>query len=395
MRKILGCLATLLVSAVGAAAAPGEDMTSLDAVLRGAVEKGRVPAVVAMVATDKGVVYEGAFGADKAAIFSIASMTKPVTAAAVMQLVDAGKVKLDEPAGTYVPELAAVQVLDADALRPPKTPITVRQLLTHTSGFAYEFLNKPLADYVAKGGVPTALGPGDGFLKAPLAFDPGTRWEYGISSDWLGRLVEKVSGQSLDAYMKQHLFEPLGMRDTSFEVPSEKETRVVATHRRGADGRLEALPRPPRVPVTFFRGGSGLHSTAGDYMTFARALLAGGQLGKVRILSAESVAQMGRNQIGELSLRLLPSLMPQFVRTAPVPGHPDKFGLGVALNSKAVPNGRGADTMTWGGVQNTFFWVDREKKVCVVVMTQMLPFLEEGPEQLMQDFERAVYDWRK
>jgi CubicO group peptidase (beta-lactamase class C family) len=149
------------------------------------------------------------------------------------------------------------------------------------------------------------------------------------------------------------------------------------------------------VPVTFFRGGSGLHSTAGDYMTFARALLAGGQLGKVRILSAESVAQMGRNQIGELSLRLLPSLMPQFVRTAPVPGHPDKFGLGVALNSKAILNGRGADTMSWGGVQNTFFWVDREKKVCVVVMTQMLPFLEEGPEQLMQDFERAVYDWRK
>jgi methyl acetate hydrolase len=391
----LGCLGALLVSAAGATAAPGDGTSGLDAVLRSAVDRGRVPAVVALVATDRGIVYEGAFGMDKTAIVAIASMTKPITSAAVMQLVDAGKVKLDEPAGTYVPELAAVQVLDGETLRPPKTPVTVRQLLTHTSGFAYEFLNKPLADHVAKGGVPTLLGPGDGFLKAPLAFDPGARWEYGISTDWLGRLVEKVSGQSLDAYMKQHLFEPLGMRDTSFEVPSEKQERVVATHRRGGDGRLQAQPRPPRVPVTFYSGGGGLHSTAGDYLTFARALMAGGQLGKVRILSGESVAQMGRNQIGDLSLRVLPSLMPQLVRTAPVPGSPDKFGLGFALNTKPLPNGRGADTMSWSGVYNTFFWVDREKKVCAVVMMQMLPFLEEGPEQLIQDFDRAVYDWRK
>jgi CubicO group peptidase (beta-lactamase class C family) len=311
-----------------------------------------------------------------------------------MQLVEAGRVKLDVPAATYVPELAAVQVLEGDTLRAPRTPVTVRHLLTHTSGFGYEFLNQTLHDYVASGKVPSVMAGGDGFLKAPLMSDPGTRWEYGISSDWLGRLVEKVSGQSLDAYLRQRVFEPLGMKDTGFNVPPGKQARLIRHYRRREDGRLEEQPGPPARTVEFFSGGAGLFATASDYLTFARALMAGGQLGKARILSADSVALMGPTQSGERELRPQTPLMPPFMKVgAPLPGHPDKFGLGFALNTRPLGKGRGANTLSWSGVHNTFFWIDREKKVCVVLMMQMLPFMDDGPQALVEDFDRAVYAW--
>src|SRR6185503_17429094 len=273
----------------------------------------------------------GAFGFDKDAIFAIASMTKPVTSVAVMQLVEAGKVKLDEPAATYLPELTSVQVLEGGALRAPKTAPTVRQLLTHTAGFGYELLNKEIFDYAAQGKIPH-MGGGDAFMKAPLVADPGTRWEYGINTDWLGRLVEKVSGQSLEDYFRQHVFEPLGMGDSSFNVPPEKQSRVVGVSVRKEDGALATPPRPRAAPVRFFSGGGGLHSTAADYLKFMRAMMAGGQLDGERILKAETVALMGQNQIGALALRPMPSFMPQLAKDrAELPGHPEKFGLGFAL----------------------------------------------------------------
>jgi len=210
MAKKMVWLGALVIVAAYAQGAPARGTAGLDDVLRTAVEQKRVPGVVAVVATADAVAYRGAYGIPKDAIFAIASMTKPVTSVAVMQLVEAGKVKLDEPAATYLPELAAVQVLEGGALRAPKGPITVRQLLTHTSGFGYEFLNADLHDYAAKGKIPSAFTGGDGFMKAPLVFDPGARWEYGINTDWLGRLVEKVSGQTLEAYFRQHVFAPLG-----------------------------------------------------------------------------------------------------------------------------------------------------------------------------------------
>jgi len=348
-----------------------------------------------MVATADAVAYRSAFGIDKGAIFAIASMTKPVTSVAVMQLVEAGKVRLDEPAATYLPELAAVQVLEGGVRRAPKTPLTVRQLLTHTSGFGYEIFNADLRDYAAQGKVPSMMAGGDGFLKAPLLFDPGTRWEYGISTDWLGKLVEKVSGQSLEAYFRQAVFAPLGMDDTFFEVPPGKQPRLVSVHQRKEDGTLAAQPRPPAKPVEFFSGGGGLHSTAEDYLKFARAMMAGGRLGQRRILTPESVAMMGRNQIGELTLRPLPSFIPQLATDrAVMPGRPDKFGLGFAMNTQPLEKGRGANTLSWAGIYNTFFWIDRDKKVCAVLMTQMLPFLDDGPKALIDDFDRAVYAWR-
>jgi CubicO group peptidase (beta-lactamase class C family) len=366
--------------------------TEMDMVLSTAVAQKRVPMVVAMVADARGIVYEHATGAGKDAIFAIASMTKPVTSVAVMQLVEAGRVKLDEPAATYLQELAAVRVLDAGTLRAAKTAPTVRHLLTHTAGFGYEFMSRDILGLVAKKEIPSMMAGGDGFLKAPLLFEAGTRWEYGINTDWLGRLVERVSGQSLEVYFRQKIFDPLGMPDSFFNVPPDKQSRIVPTFQRTEDGGLAQQPRPPAKPVEFLSGGGGLFSTAPDYMKFVRALMAGGRFGEQRILSAESVAMMGSNHIGGLTLRPTSSVVPQLATDGAVmPGSLDKFGLGFALNSKAVSNGRGANTLSWAGIFNTFFWVDREKQVGAVLLTQMLPFLDPGAKKLLEDFDRAAY----
>lgn len=395
MEKKTGLVGALLIMAACAPNATKRSTGNLDNVLRSAVEQRRVPGVVAMVATADAVAYQGAFGVNKDSIFAIASMTKPITSVAAMQLVEAGKVKLDDPAATYLPELGTVQILEGGKLRAPKTPMTVRQLMSHTSGFGYEFLNRELYEYVAKGKVPSVMAGGDAFLKAPLVSDPGTRWEYGIGIDWLGKLVEKVSGQSLDAYCRQRVFEPLGMEDTYFNVPPEKQPRLVSSFQRKEDGSLAEQPRQPARPVEFFSGGGGLYSTAEDYLKFTRAMMAGGQLGQRRILTPESVAMMGQNQIGELGLRPTSSLMPLLAKDGTeMPGRPDKFGLGFALNTKSLEKGRGANTMSWAGIFNTFFWIDHDKKVCAVLLTQMSPFLDDGPRTLMEDFDRAVYAWR-
>jgi methyl acetate hydrolase len=368
----------------------------IDALLKAAVDQKRVPMVVAMVADGKGIVYEGAHGANKDAIFAIASMTKPITSVAAMQLVEAGKIKLDEPAATYVPEIGAVRVLDNGTLRPPKTPITVRHLLTHTAGFGYEFMRKELIELVAKKQLPSMMAGGDAFLQAPLLFDPGTRWEYGINTDWIGRLVEKVSGRSLEVYFREHIFNPLGMADSYFDVPADKQARIVPRAQRRADGGLDAQPAPPAKPGTFYSGGGGLYSTAPDYLRFVRAMMAGGQLDGHRILSQQSVAEMRKNQIGGLTLRPFTSVLPQFAAdSATLPGELDKFGLGFALNSHTTGTLRGANTMSWAGVYNTFFWIDREKQVGAVLMSQMLPGLDPGPRKLLEDFDRAVYTMKR
>jgi methyl acetate hydrolase len=382
----------LLVAAVAAAGTIQPGATEIDGLLQAAVEQKRVPMAVAMVADANGVVYQRAVGTAEDAIFAIASMTKPITSVAVMQLVEAGRVQLDAPAATYVGELEKIQVLDGTARRPPRTPVTIRQLLTHTAGFGYEFMNKELLDLVAQKELPSVRAGSDEFLAAPLLFDPGTRWQYGISTDWLGRIVERVSGQTLEVYFRDRIFEPLRMMDSSFDVPLAKQSRVVPLYQRQADGSLALQPRPPAKPVRFFSGGGGLHSTAADYMRFVRAIMAGGQLDGRRILSAQSVAAMGANQIGELNLRPLPSLIPTLATDGAIlPGALDKFGLGFALNTTSQGTARGANTLTWAGIFNTFFWIDREKQVGAVLMTQMLPGLDPGSRQLLEDFDRAVY----
>jgi CubicO group peptidase (beta-lactamase class C family) len=375
--------------------APAADKAQLDSLLKAAVAKQAVPAVVAMVANREGIVYRQAVNAAEDTIFAIASMTKPVTSVAVMQLVEAGRVKLDAPASTYLKELTDRPVLAAGKLRPAKSPVTVRQLLSHTSGFAYEFMNKDLADYASKGSVASMAAGGDGFLKAPLVADPGTRWEYGISTDWLGKLVEAVSGESLEQYFQRHIFGPLQMKDSTFTVPQGSQMRLANVYQRKQDGTLEKRTASPFKPAGFFSGGGGLYSTAPDYLRFARALLTGGALDGRRILKTETVAMMATNQIGDLTVQPFRSLLPQLASDGAVlPGALDKFGLGFALNSTAIANSRGANTLAWAGIFNTFFWIDREKGICAVLMTQMSPGLDEGPRKLLEDFDRAVYSAR-
>jgi CubicO group peptidase (beta-lactamase class C family) len=326
-------------------------------------------------------------------------MTKPVTSVAVMQLVERRLVKLDEPASTYLPELSRVQVLEGyDAktgkakLRPPKTSLTVRRLLSHTSGFGYEFFDPKLRDYVATGAVPSLFQGGDGFLKAPLMFDPGARWEYGISADWSGKLVEVVSKQSLEDYCRQHIFESLGMFDTFFNVPADKQSRLVTVHQRKEDGTLSETPPQAVKPAEFFSGGGGLHSTASDYLKFARMLLGGGRLGQTRILRSETVNLMGQNQIGDLTVGGFNSLVPQLATEGLRPmGSLDKFGLGFGINTKPFEGGRAAGSLTWSGIYNTFFWIDPTNKTCAVLMMQILPFMDDAPKAVLEEFERAVY----
>lgn len=388
----LAILLTVLAMTLRGSSPPSAE---LDALLRTAVEKKRVPVLVAMVADERGVIYEHATGSRKDAIFAIASMTKPVTSVAVMQLVEAGRVKLDDPASNYLPELRDVRVLDGGTMRPPKSRMTVRHLLTHTSGFGYEFMHRGLFDLVSKKAIASAMAGGDAFLRAPLVADPGSEWEYGISTDWLGKLVERVSGQSLEIYFRDRIFRPLGMADSFFIVPADRQSRVVAQFQRTSDGQLAELPRQPQTNDGFFSGGGGLFSTAPDYMNFVRALLAGGRLGGQRILSDESVTLMSRNHIGDLTVRPMPSLLPQFaVDRATLPGALDKFGLGFAVNSGTAGTARGRNTMAWAGAFNTFFWIDREKQVGAVLFSQLIPYMDPEMKNVLEAFDRAVYAGR-
>ena len=407
----LGLLVAIIATAVtltsfaGSLALPS---SQIDRVLQDAVGPKKLPGLVAMVSDAHGVIYQGAVGERDSlqhlpmavdSIFRVASMTKPITSVAVMQLVESGRVKLDEPAATYLPELAQVQVLEEfeaatgkAKLRPPKTPPTVRQLLTHTSGFAYEFFDSKLHAYVASGAVPSALQGDDGFLKAPLMFDPGSRWEYGISTDWLGRLVERVSGQSLEDYLHHHIFDPLGMTDTFFNVPKEKQSRVAALYLRQDDGNFMQPPQRPLDPAKFFSGGGGLYSTAADYLEFARMIAGGGTFGDKRILRAGTVAQMTHNQLGDLTLVPLTSLLPTIAKNpVRIPGSLDTFGLGFGINSTPVDSGRSAGSLAWAGIDNTYFWIDPPRKICAVILMQILPFSDDVAVSTAEQFERAIY----
>src|SRR4051794_31904563 len=294
--------------------------TDIDRPLRDAAGAARVPGVVALAADANGIFYQGAFGRRSLAgdppmtldtVFRIASMTKAVTGVAAMQCVEQGRLALDQPAGEIMPELAQPQVLegfDADGkprLRPARRQITLRHLLTHTAGFVYNIWNAQLNRYVQATGQPTIMSGLLAALNAPLAFEPGERWEYGINIDWAGRMVETVSRQDLDAYMRQNIFTPLGMRDTGFMPNSEQTARSAQAHARMADGSLEPIPRTPQAKPEFFAGGGGLYSTGPDYMTFLRMLLNGGALNGARILQPETIALMAQNHIGELNVQPL------------------------------------------------------------------------------------------
>ncbi len=394
----------VLSAATGVVAEP----SGPDEILRQAVERGDVFNVVAVAATTDGITYQGAFGkrfggsnedVSVDSIFRIASMTKAITSVAAMQLIEEEVVSLDDPVSKYIPSFSELKVLegfDAEThqphLRAPSTPVTVRHLLTHTSGFGYEIWNPLLREAVANKMIPGLSAEGDGFLTAPLVFDPGSRWHYGINTDWLGRLVATVRGTRLDQVFAEKIFGPLGMRDTHFNLPPSKTSRLVSTFERKEDGGLMELPRETPPPVSFMSGGGGLYSTASDYARFLRALLNDGSLDNARILRAQTVSLMGQNQIGKLEAGAMRTLDPTLSNDFDfLPSSIDRFGLGFLINSEAVAGGRASGSLTWAGLYNTYFWIDRASGVCGVFMTQILPFYDKRVVDIVEAFERAIY----
>jgi methyl acetate hydrolase len=373
-----------------------------------AVEAGTVPGIVAIAATDKGSVYEGAFGKRDTAngpdmtpdtVFWIASMTKAVTAAACMQLVEQGKLQLEQTMGELLPELASAQVLEGfDAagkpkLRPARRPITLRHLLTHTAGFTYSIWSEPMAQYEKVTGLPWIGQCKNESLSAPLMFDPGDRWEYGINIDWVGKTVEAVSGQSLEIYFRERIFAPLGMADTGFLIGSAQKARVATMYNRKEDGSLQAMPFEMPQRPEFFMGGGALFSTPRDYIAFLQMLLNKGTFNGAQVLKPETVALMGQNHIGDLNVVTLKTIRPDLSNDANFfPQMEHKWGLSFDINPEPGPAGRSPGSLCWAGLFNTYFWIDPTKRVTGTFMTQMLPFADAEVLKLYAQFESGLYE---
>jgi methyl acetate hydrolase len=382
-------------------------LPEIDKVLSQPAERGDVPGVVAAAATRDGPAYEGAFGRRSLAaneamtadsVFWIASMTKAITSTAAMQLVERGKLTLDDPIAQILPELASPQVLEGfDAagrpkLRAAKRPITLRHLLTHTAGFNYDIWNPDLIRYQEMNGIPGIVSCQNKALTTPLVFDPGERWDYGINIDWIGKAIEKVSGQKLGAYLTEHIFTPLGMTDTAFKLTPGHRSRLVAMHARGAGGALSAIPFEVPQEPEFEMGGGGLYGTARDYLAFAQIFLHEGRGKGAQILEAETVREMSRNHIGGLEVKRLKTAMPAYSNDAEFfPGMPKKWGLGFMINTERAPGGRSAGSLTWAGLGNTYFWIDQAKGVAGVVLCQLIPFADPKVLDLYGEFEVATY----
>jgi methyl acetate hydrolase len=390
-------------SSAGAAVAdPGLSpaLGQVDQVLRQAVNAGTVPGIVAIGATDKGIVYEGAFGPSITAdsVFWIASMTKAVTATACMQLVEQGKLQLDQEMGKLLPQLESPKVLEGfdsngtPKLRPAKTAITLRHLLTHTAGFTYSIWSEPMTQFEKVTGTPFIGACENASFTAPLEFDPGDRWQYGINIDWVGKAVEAVSDQSLEVYFREHIFAPLSMSDTGFLISSAQKARVAPMFSRDQDGTLKptAFEMPQRPE--FFMGGGALFSTPRNYMAFLQMLLRGGTFAGAQVLKPETVALMQQNHIGDLNVVTLKTAHPETSNDANLfPGMVQKWGLSWAINTEPGPAGRSSGSVAWAGLFNTYFWLDPSKRVTGTIMTQLLPFADPEVLKLFGKFESGLY----
>jgi CubicO group peptidase (beta-lactamase class C family) len=405
-RSIAGAFAALCVVfaaiAISRAAAPpavpAAGRAAIGAFIRQAVDDHVVPAVALVIVNREQQLLLDAAGKRDAAkkidltpdsIFRIASMTKPITSLAVMMLVEKGRIGLDDPVTKYVPDFARVRVVtsfnEADRTyesRPPARPITIRHLLTHTSGIAYAFTDARLAK----------LDDGKKQLwELPLLHDPGDRFTYGPNTAVLGIVVEKISGQTLDAFLKANIFDPLGMRDTFFAVPAEKRARVVTQHTRTKEGVIER-PNPDTLQSAP-RGDGGLFSTASDYGRFMQLILNAGRAGSVRLVSEATIQLMTSNQIGAMFVREQPSANLLFAKPFPFGGGKDKFGFGFQIETPplAADGLRTAGSLSWGGIQNTHFWIDPKQQIAAAVLMQVLPYYDDDAMHLLRGVERLVY----
>jgi len=384
-----------------------QSQAQIDQILRQKTDAKEIPGVVAIAATGNEVLYQGAFGkrdlskddlmtADS--VFWIASMTKAITAAAGMQLVEQGKLSLDEPIGKLLPDLASPQVLEGfDAngepkLRPATKPITLRHLMTHTAGFAYNMWNGDMVQYLEKTGTPPVTTCQNAALKTPIASDPGTRWEYGTNIDFVGKAVEAVSGKRLDAYLRDHLLAPLGMSDTAFKIGESQRKRLVAMHARGEDGTLAPIPFELEQEPEFHMGGGGLYGTAADYIKFTQMILNNGRGNGNQLLKPETVALMGQNHIGELAMGKMTTAIGW--ATNDVDLYPDivkKWGLSFLINTAKTAEGRSPGSLAWAGLANTYFWIDPARDITGVILMQLLPFADKKCLEAFAGFESGVY----
>lgn len=413
-RQSLLTSAALLASAWGAKHALGQDeiagahKEAIDQVLRAAVERGDVPGVVAAVTDRDRTIYEGAFGERGLGkgvpmtvdtVFYLASMTKPITATCAMQLVEQGRLELDAPISRYVPDARKLQVLEGwddkgqPRLRAPKREVTLRDLNTHTSGFAYNLWDANLDRYMKETKFPGLESGKEEAFYPPLMFDPGERWEYGISIDWIGKLVQVVSGKSLGTYMKDHVFAPLGMASTGYAISPDMERRRATSHQRDAAGKLAATDWRSQQNPPVENGGGGLYSSVADYQRFMRMILRKGRGDDgQQLLKAATVEEMTRNNMGGVRVGMLRTTNPARSLDAEFfPGLPKSWGLSFMINEEQAPTGRPAGSLAWAGIQNTFFWIDPKTGLGGTYMTQILPFVDEKALGNFGEFETAVY----
>lgn len=376
----------------------------MDEYLAQVVRDTYIPGVVAMVTNGDEVIYAGAFGSRDVArgqsmtvdsIFRIASMTKPITSAAVMMLVDDGEIGLDDPVSMYLPGRLPVEVFEtfdptdnSYTTRPVNGEMTVRHLLTHTSGLGYGIFNEILFPLLAS--QPPVPPPTT--LDLPLLHDPGARWTYGESTRVLGYLLKSVLGQGVDAVLQARILEPLGMNDTAFVVASENNARLVTLHTPVENGLAEQ-PNPEGAVSVPARGDGGLFSTAADYARFMRMILNKG-LGDdgVRLLRAETIDLMARNHIGDLRVELMPAPNTSMARPFPVGAGTDRFGLGFQVTAEHdSPTMRSPGSLSWAGINNTEFWIDPDAGIGAVLLMQYRPFYDDGAIEALKGFEARVY----
>jgi methyl acetate hydrolase len=399
MKRLLLLLPLVFVAVTSAAPSiPQDGAAALSAFLKSATDRGDVPGVVVAVVNKDGVLYNEAFGVSstlatrpmtKDTMFNMASMTKPVTSVAIMILVDEGKLNLDDDVAKYLPKYKDLVVIskfnDADAsyeTRPATRPITIRHLLTHTSGIGYGFASPMLTKIMQK--------TKQTELDLPLLFDPGESWAYGASTRVLGNVVEVISGQKIDAFLESRILQPLGMHDTSYLVPTAKYSRVVAVNARGTDGKFVERPMPATLP-TLVQGDGGLYGTASDYGLFLRMLLNRGKLGDKRILSEKSAKTMLESHTGNVVVKEQESANLSLSRNFPVGAGKDRWGLGFQLAAEKQPNRRTPGSGTWAGIFNTHFFIDPNREIGVVVMMQTLPFYDEASMKVYAGVEEAIY----
>jgi CubicO group peptidase (beta-lactamase class C family) len=381
------------------AAFSGSSSAALSSYLQGAVSRGEIPGVVVAAVGPGRLLYHEAYGTMNAArkvpmakdaIFNIASMTKPVTSIAIMMLVEEGKLRLDDDVSKFLPKFANPSVITnfnpADAsytTRPATRGITIRHLLTHTSGIGYGFSSPTIAAIQQK----TMQNE----LDLPLLFEPGEGWAYGASTRVLGQVVEAISGLRLDAFLESRIFRPLGMQDTAYVVPKEKYARVVTSHAR-TEGGWSERPVPASLPANV-AGDGGLYSTAADYAQFVRMLLNDGRAGSTRLLQERTVRTIFESHTGPVVVQTQQTTNPALSRPFPLGAGEDPWGLGFQLSRPKArrPDMRNPGSGTWAGIFNTHFWIDRQEQLGVIVMMQLLPFYDERAMRVMENVERVAY----